>query len=322
MKNKAWDICISPLFTVITPVYNRKVLFKRTMESVARQTLKNFEYIVIDDGSQEKESIDDIMEEFMEWADFPIMYIKKENGGVHSARNLGTKYGRGELWCLIDSDDCLLEDALEKIYGVWNKIPLEKRELYYVICTRCKDEHGTIMGKDIPDGLNDMPWEVVKDFKTSIRDEGHGACVMHVMKEYPWPEPEGVTFMTEGILWWYLDLKYKSYLTNEVTRIYYRDNAWEHLSSKKRKTIQNVKNAYWESSYLLKNFDIYLLNKPKSEKWKTILRYNTMKHILLRFGDDVFVEKYNVPDDDRRIQNIILMLIAILYSKYYIRIRM
>ncbi|RKI40093.1 glycosyltransferase family 2 protein [bacterium D16-51] len=228
--NKAWECYKSPAFTVITPVYNRKKLIGRAMASVEKQSFRDFEYIVIDDGSIEEESIDDIMEEFMERVSFPVMFIKKENGGVHTARNLGTVHGRGMLWCALDSDDCLLEDALEKMYCAWQEIPLGKRSQYYGVVTRCIDGNGQIIGKAIPAQINEQGWKTARKFKMSVKGELHGACAMQVMKKHLWPEPEGVTFVTESILWCYLDMKYRQYLTNKTTRTYYLDNAWEHLS--------------------------------------------------------------------------------------------
>ena len=228
--NKAWECYKSPVFTVIMPVYNRKKLIGRAMASVEKQSFRDFEYIVIDDGSTEEESIDDMMEKFMEQVSFPVMFIKKENGGVHTARNLGTVHGRGMLWCALDSDDCLLEDALEKMYCAWQEIPSGKRNQYYGIVTRCKDENGQIIGKEIPSWINGRSWKAAREFKMSVQGDLHGACAMQVMKKYLWPEPEGVTFVTESILWCYLDTKYKQYLTNKVTLRYYLDNTWEHLT--------------------------------------------------------------------------------------------
>lgn len=228
--NKEWECRHSPVFTVITPVYNRKNLIGRAIASVDKQSFRDFEYIVIDDGSIEEESIEGIMKEFMERVSFPVMFIKKENGGVHTARNLGTMYGRGILWCALDSDDYLLEDALEKMYCAWREIPLGERSGYYGVVTRCIDGSGKVIGKAISDRINEKGWKAVRELKRSIKGDLHGACVMRVMKKHLWPEPEEVTFVTESILWCYLDTKYKQHLTNKTTLVYYLDNTWQHLS--------------------------------------------------------------------------------------------
>lgn len=74
-----------PYFTIITPCYNPSTTIGRTIESVKRQDFRDFEYIIVDDGSQD--DLDSIVMPFLDEADFPVMYIKEENGGVHTARN-------------------------------------------------------------------------------------------------------------------------------------------------------------------------------------------------------------------------------------------
>lgn len=91
--NCAWNIVDKPYATVITPVYNRESTLKRAFESIQQQTFKDFEYIIIDDGSTDTSNA--IARDFMNAADIPTMLITKENGGVHTARNAGIKNARG-----------------------------------------------------------------------------------------------------------------------------------------------------------------------------------------------------------------------------------
>ena len=104
-----------PFFTVITPIYNRRATIQRTIDSVISQTFSDYEYIIIDDGSSQ--SSDDIIFDFLNATNIPAMYVKKENGGVHTARNVGYKYARGKFVVCIDSDDELLPDALSIFYN-------------------------------------------------------------------------------------------------------------------------------------------------------------------------------------------------------------
>lgn len=96
--NCAWNIVDKPYATVITPVYNRESTLKRAFESIQQQTFKDFEYIIIDDGSTDTSNA--IARDFMNAADIPTMLITKENGGVHTARNAGIKNARGGGICL------------------------------------------------------------------------------------------------------------------------------------------------------------------------------------------------------------------------------
>lgn len=126
--NDTWNSGI-PFFTIITPVYNRSNIVKRTFSSVENQIFRDFEYIIIDDGSTD--NLDVIVNEFMQNTKIPVMYIKKENGGVHTARNIGIKNGKGTLLIMIDSDDELKEDCLQNAYNEWQKIPEDERKYYF-----------------------------------------------------------------------------------------------------------------------------------------------------------------------------------------------
>src|SRR5258708_2061474 len=88
-------------FSVITATYNRAHLITRTYESLRAQTFQDFEWIIIDDGST-----DDTFDLVRSWLDhdqphdrqpFPISYLRKENGGLHTALNLGTEFAEGEF---------------------------------------------------------------------------------------------------------------------------------------------------------------------------------------------------------------------------------
>ena len=70
----------SPFISVVTPVYNRRSLMRRTIASVQAQTFRDIEYIIVDDGSVPEEAIDDIVEEFMNSTDLPVMQDMEQRG--------------------------------------------------------------------------------------------------------------------------------------------------------------------------------------------------------------------------------------------------
>lgn len=111
-SNSAWrNIGAVPFVTVVTPVYNRKDTILRAMQSVERQSYKDMEYIVVNDGSTD--STEEIIIDFLHKTTVPMLYVKKDNGGVHTARNLGIKLARGEMYMCNDSDD----ESLDKSYA-------------------------------------------------------------------------------------------------------------------------------------------------------------------------------------------------------------
>lgn len=105
---------MSPLFSVVIPLYNKQNAIIHTIQSVMNQTVKDFELIVVDDGST-----DNSYSVVRNIVDPRICLIKKENGGVSSARNVGIKASRGQYIALLDGDDMweptYLEEQLQLI---------------------------------------------------------------------------------------------------------------------------------------------------------------------------------------------------------------
>ena len=105
--------------TIFTPVYNRAHTIRRTYESLCRQTCKDFEWLVIDDGSTDNTC--HLVEGWKAEGLIPIRYVYQENQGMHGAHNTAYKNINTELNTCIDSDDWMPDDAVEKIVTFWKK---------------------------------------------------------------------------------------------------------------------------------------------------------------------------------------------------------
>lgn len=110
-------------FSCIVPMYNIQDYIEKCVTSILEQTYKNFEVIVVDDGST-----DNSYEIVKKYESDKLKIVQKQNGGLSSARNEGMKYITGDYVWFIDGDDYIENNALELLY---NKI-LEKE--YDVIC--------------------------------------------------------------------------------------------------------------------------------------------------------------------------------------------
>ena len=105
--------------TVFTPTYNRAHTLQRLYESLCNQTCKDFEWLVIDDGSIDNTG--PLIQEFISENKIPISYIYKENGGLHSGYNTAYATITTELNVCIDSDDYMPENAVEIIRKTWRE---------------------------------------------------------------------------------------------------------------------------------------------------------------------------------------------------------
>lgn len=99
--------------TVFTPTYNREYTISKLYESLISQTNKNFEWVVVDDGSTDDTY--GVIKKFIGENKLSIKYFKKDNEGKHLAINYGVKHAEGKMFFIVDSDDYLSSTAIEKI---------------------------------------------------------------------------------------------------------------------------------------------------------------------------------------------------------------
>lgn len=105
-------------FSVILPTFNRRRFLEKAVMSILEQTFKNFELIVIDDGSCD--GTDKLMSSFK---DKRITYVYQKNQGVARARNIGIKLSKGIYIAFLDSDDFWKQEKLEKTTQYIEKFP-------------------------------------------------------------------------------------------------------------------------------------------------------------------------------------------------------
>ncbi len=108
-----------PDVTVITPTFNRASLVTGAIKSVLRQTHKNFEYFIVDDGSID--GTDKVIHPYL--SDPRVFYFKKENGGQASALNLGVSFAQSKWIAFLDSDDEFYPSHLKQLLSHVTKDP-------------------------------------------------------------------------------------------------------------------------------------------------------------------------------------------------------
>jgi len=120
-------------FSVVIPCFNRSNILRRALESCVEQTYKNFEVIVVDDGSTE-----DIESVVTGMSDSRFKYVRQENGGASSARNNGFSKASGSWIALLDSDDHFLPKKLEVME---REIRLNEADMYVSRASIFKDNN-------------------------------------------------------------------------------------------------------------------------------------------------------------------------------------
>ena len=146
--------------SVVVPVYKVRDRIIRTLESLKAQTFKDFEVLFVDDGSPDDSS--DFADNYLKDSDVAYKIIKKKNGGVSSARNLGIEEAKGEYIMFLDSDDYIDKNMLK---GFYDKILEGNFDVLYCayvfeesnekeITNNMKDlNYGEVSGKEAALGL-------------------------------------------------------------------------------------------------------------------------------------------------------------------------
>lgn len=108
-------------FSIIIPLYNKAPYVLKALESVSVQTFRDFETIIVDDGS--KDGSLSIAKTYLEKESFPYHLIKQDNSGVSTARNNGVAVSQGEYLCFLDADDWWESTYLEEMSRLIDEFP-------------------------------------------------------------------------------------------------------------------------------------------------------------------------------------------------------
>jgi glycosyltransferase involved in cell wall biosynthesis len=139
--------------SIITATYNRAHLLSRVFESLVKGTIYPLEWIIIDDGSIDETRA--VVSKVAAESPFPVIYRKKENGGVHTAVNVAFGLVQGELFVKLDSDDWLCPTAIEDIQKDWDNISYAERSSFAGLCYLCAYEDGRVVGSSFPEDVID-----------------------------------------------------------------------------------------------------------------------------------------------------------------------
>lgn len=246
------------MITIFTPTYNREHTLKKLYESLKNQTDKDFEWLIVDDGS--KDNTKKLIENFQKENILEIRYFYKENGGKQRAINFALEKARGKYFFIVDSDDFLSSDAvsiikkydisLPKNFGglVFRKIPL-------------KDTSKIDFTEKY---IDSNPLDIV--FKYKILGDKGEIFKTEILKKFPFPEIENEKFVPEGYIWNKIGLSYDfRYIDYGIYYFEYLDDGYTRNFKKDLKRNPKGFNMYYKN---MLTYDI-----PLKAKFKYFLRY-------------------------------------------------
>lgn len=195
--------------TILTPTYNRVHTLRECYASLTEQTRKDFEWVVVDDGST------DDTEHFISCLqdnDFRIQYIKKENGGKHTALNAAHPYIHGKYILILDSDDKLTPDAVEQVALAWSKYDADQSIGIVTLLKGSDIEHPYCYAAD-----ENVPVDIMSYHR--ICPVSNDVCEVirrDLFLKYPFPVFPGEKFVSEGALWNRVSLTHRCVYINRV----------------------------------------------------------------------------------------------------------
>lgn len=182
--------------TIFTPTYNRAHLLGRVFDSLQCQMCKNFEWLIIDDGSKDNTSA--VISTFEQKADFRIRYYSQKNAGKQAAQNKAIDLAEGELFLCLDSDDVLAsENTIGSILDNWNNV--RNKEKCVGLISLKSDCFGKNLGSSFPKMVEFCtPVELKNKYHSG--GERNFILITALMREYRYPRFEGEYFCPDSYL--------------------------------------------------------------------------------------------------------------------------
>jgi glycosyltransferase involved in cell wall biosynthesis len=207
-------------FTVFTATFNRAHTLHRVYDSLSAQTVRDFEWLIVDDGSDDGTRA--LAARWRDAADFPIRYIWQANRGKHVAFNRGVRTAAGQLFLPLDSDDACMPHALERFLHYWNSIPGDEKARFTGVTARCMNDAGQPIGRAFPHDITDSD-SLTMRYEFQITDEKWGFHRTSVLRQFPFPENVPRGYLPEAVVWSQIARVYKTRFVNEALRIYHTD---------------------------------------------------------------------------------------------------
>ncbi|MCR4743731.1 MAG: glycosyltransferase family 2 protein [Lachnospiraceae bacterium] len=262
--------------TVFTPSYNRENMLPRLYKSLTEQTNKDFEWLIVDDGSTDKTR--KLVESFKAEKKISIRYHYQKNGGKMRAHNTGVRMAETEIFVCLDSDDYFTKSAVNDILDVWKNIRDDK-ECAGIVAHKGSSETEILYNEEFPENLE----------RTTIFDlrlkgfKGETTLVFRtdVLKEYEFPEIDREKYVPEDYVYDLIGSRYYLHLMPEILTV---------CELVEKGYTDRVDELRWNNPTA---WYLYYVNRAKAAPW-CVLKFKYAAHCL-RFS--------LLADDDYKAEN-------------------
>lgn len=244
--------------TVIIPAYNAGMTIERSLISLEKQTIKNFNCVIVNDGSTDdtKMKIDSMLSKLS----FNVQVINKENGGVVSARYTALQFVDTEFVLCLDADDEIPSNTIERYNYIWKNLSAQEKNIYIGICGLSYDYvNHVICGGKFPENINDV--SIKKYMKYRFKGERESFTkTEYLLKKYELGVELGKQLernnmgnsVSEGLMHITIERESRYYCVNEVLRIYHTEST-DSLCNRAL-SLKSCKESYFNHQYILNHF--------------------------------------------------------------------
>ena len=266
--------------TIFTPTYNRGYIIQNLYESLLKQTIQDFEWLVIDDGSTDNTK--DLINKFKNEGKINIRYYFQKNSGKYKAINKALDLASGELFMIVDSDDFLTIDSIETVQKYYKQIKNDNTFIGVVGLRGNKNKEvytgyindNTKKNKYYQKEYIDADY-IKYRYKYKISGDRAEVCITEKFKKYKFPENNNEKFMNEGYIWYKIaNDGYKFRYFNKVIYI------TEYLDDGLTKNMKEVKKKSPKNAVLEFNQNMNLKKLPLKVKFKACIQYYRYSNFL------------------------------------------
>lgn len=233
-----------PFLTVFTPTYNRAHTLADVYESLVTQTDRDFEWLIIDDGSSD--NTQELVKSWITENRIPIRYIYQENGGKHIAYNHALKVADSTLFWPLDSDDLAVPNTVERLKFHWQKMQAEQSASKAIVFLY--EGEGAARTPEFKQ-------EIIEDHYPMLLYSGEVAGDMgfvfklEELKKFKYPERWRRIYVPDSIMPYAISFQYKCRFINERLGVYrWNPNDIDRLSNFSRP--EKLKNGGAASLFL------------------------------------------------------------------------
>lgn len=210
------------MITIFTPTYNRATEIRRLYNSLKEQTNKDFEWVVIDDGSLDNTKA--VMQEFISEGLINIKFFVQENSGKMKAHNRGVQKANGDLFVCVDADDWLTKDAVEQIVKTADKV--HNDSVAGLLFNDLDGNSNIVVGTEFPWNESICSYyDVYNEY--GVTGDKTPVFKTAVLKEFPFPEIDNEKFVPEALVNYRISDKYDMVCLNiPIKRVEYLSDGY------------------------------------------------------------------------------------------------